>query len=1309
VNKSQGATAGAIVLAGILLHPFSGFSPQTSAANTGAAGSSSTSIQADANAASDGPWVASCKYWAPSRVNPEPTDASSVSVNFVSESGQIDSRVRASAATEEPCPGAQDRWGIPAATDSVKPEITAIIALVPDPLHAHMSLDFDRSIDALLQAGADNGYIASHYWIPWKSPGSIAASQGAAESEQEHAREREPGLIVLKGASDPLGYPNAIYLFLVSDTPVLGENGSELDLALRYEGQLQKLATPNASSGIKVELSTAKDKSLAIIGPNTSGGAASLLAGIQHAIAERKNGNADYPDFDRVVIAGETLTSKANSLLNPPGGVLGVTIDYTSFAGDVEFVKNTLLQSIHDSGHDTSRVALLIEGGTAFGALESLSANKLFSPKDPKNSYPPPLVIQFPHGISLLRNAHTEDQGQSGVPTTAPSPYLHLSLQDSNVDDSVTHFSQQTPLSQEAQLIGIARQLKRNHIEFISISASNVLDEFFLAKFLHRAVPDARLVSTGGGDLLYEHDTDDVPFVGTLSLGPYSLIGPTRSRPGGPLHTFPSSSIESLYNSASYTLWNGAGEPALAGYRSIFHPSANPKDPIHPSLWVSVIGRDGYYPVGILSNCAAGPKNPHVLPSLTQVHKEPSACTDQYTSLANVERFTVMPSLWWFGICCLILGACIIHTACLRFANIWSPFTRDLAIDNNDEPRRRTVYVHIGTAMLFCMAVVAAYPIFPALRICKPGNAAIVLAVLTLLAGLAVLVSSWLKIRHYAFRRSTGGWRSKIGLSRWIQTEFYPLFHGIALAASITIPALWIWICERDHTGPLHSYAGLFFSYRCLNPVSGVSAVPPILLLLFAWYCWSVVQTWRLRFSVTSRPKLPGKLPGDSFPMFVSDDQLAACTGPTHAALYDNITCLLITRQVLSRFLPKVRHWKLNVLLFTLYLVLFALCLFGMHIETVGRIFWTHGYWWPTPLEFLVEALLFPLLMILLTGWLRMILIWGSMRRGLLIPLERQPIRFAFSRLNRDGWMSMMRQGDLHERWREMARSIESMRQIVHSPDSIQAVAEVDRASLKNAYTKLEADVQYLRDLVAADEAERKHTSAPSRQQSRQAAASDLSAEDVPTPRDGKESEGMYQIEQDFADFAKQLLQYVLVPYWRDKRAGFVEAEELETVAAQSWRVRQQPDTRDLYADPVQDVPFYIRIAEEFVAIRYVSLIRAVLVNLRRLMTFIWCAFVLSIVAWNSYPFQPREWIDAAFTALLFILGTGMVWVFAQMHRDAILSRVTKTQSNELGIDFYFRIATFGALPLLTWLAYQFPSIGDSVFKFLQPGLDIVK
>jgi hypothetical protein len=78
-------------------------------------------------------------------------------------------------------------------------------------------------------------------------------------------------------------------------------------------------------------------------------------------------------------------------------------------------------------------------------------------------------------------------------------------------------------------------------------------------------------------------------------------------------------------------------------------------------------------------------------------------------------------------------------------------------------------------------------------------------------------------------------------------------------------------------------------------------------------------------------------------------------------------------------------------------------------------------------------------------------------------------------------------------------------------------------------------------------------------------------------------------------------------------------------------------------------------------------------------------------------------------TGVLVILGAGIIWVLAQMHRDPILSRVTETNANELGLDFYIRIITFGAVPVLTWLAYQFPDIGNVIFRFIQPGLDVVK
>jgi hypothetical protein len=103
-------------------------------------------------------------------------------------------------------------------------------------------------------------------------------------------------------------------------------------------------------------------------------------------------------------------------------------------------------------------------------------------------------------------------------------------------------------------------------------------------------------------------------------------------------------------------------------------------------------------------------------------------------------------------------------------------------------------------------------------------------------------------------------------------------------------------------------------------------------------------------------------------------------------------------------------------------------------------------------------------------------------------------------------------------------------------------------------------------------------------------------------------------------------------------------------------------------------------------------------------------SFVLAIVAWNSYPFEPRQLINWLFTILLVVFCVAIVWGFAQMRRDPILSRITDKKPNEQGWDFYLRVASFGAVPVLTWLAYNYPAIGSVLFKLFQSGgADVMK
>jgi hypothetical protein len=306
---------------------------------------------------------------------------------------------------------------------------------------------------------------------------------------------------------------------------------------------------------------------------------------------------------------------------------------------------------------------------------------------------------------------------------------------------------------------------------------------------------------------------------------------------------------------------------------------------------------------------------------------------------------------------------------------------------------------------------------------------------------------------------------------------------------------------------------------------------------------------------------------------------------------------------------------------------------------------------------------------------MRMILIWGALKSGVLERLENMPIRFAFSRLKVMGWMTMLRTGGLQEQWRDMTRGLESMRQMLNRPDLREKLSDADWRRLENASKNLQEDLQQLR-LRLAKRAD-------------------------PPVAGEHDYDFMRKIELGFAAFGEELLSTILIPYWNHERSGMVESEEICDDPDKPWRAQA--------AGPGSPEPARILAAEEFLAIRYISLIRCVLANLRYLMSFVSASFVLAILAWNSYPFQPSQLGDLLFTGLLAVLGSGVIWVFAQMHRNAILSRITETRANELGWDFYLRVVSFGALPVLTWLAYQFPDIGNLVYKFLQPGVPVIK
>jgi hypothetical protein len=1313
MEKSHGATLGTVILAALLLRPGTMDTPEAKPAVNPA--STPAGLQGKA-VSGDGPWVASCEFWAPERLAPPLTASpSTVALESKGSSGSLSFKATVSE-EERDCEGEKGKWGVPRPGEFVgqeaKPKITAIIATVPDPIRTNLALQFDWTIDAMLEAAADNEYVSTYYWLPW----DVSAGRGEENKQTTGGglgeQERKPGLIILKPVHKDkqlVDLRSAVYLFLVAETPTSGINGYQMERVFEYEKELAPTADFNRS------LKSSGGKELDIIGPIFSASAAPLRRFMEYQLGNTRA----LPEQPSIELKGATTSNFAADQLNgvplpptpcedspQPAQSVG-RIHYDSFGGNSNFIQDCIVDLIHDANVRDTRIALLIEDGTTLG--ESLKRdpdiksdlNDNSRANESKTKDIKPIVIRFPREISLLRNAETDEPPRAGADT--PSPYLRLSLKDTNAYDGVPHYSRQdTPLIQESEVMGIVRQLERYRAEYVVISATNPLDQLYLARTLHRSLPNARLVFDGPNSL-FVREIDDQPFIGSIAFGSYHLIGlgnPVTPGYGG--RAFSGVEAIAYYNAASETFWSGDPNALqLAGYVNGLQPS---DAQVSPPLWMTVIGSDGYYPLGIVNPTATGRGS--ILPAIskTLLKFEPQP------------KLPLYPSLAWSFLCCFIVLLCTLHIAALCWAEYWSPATRDLALKENDQPYRRSLYIRVGAVMLWSTAAVTAIPIFSAWTVIYLRPAGLIAGVFTFISGAAVLGVTYAKTHPY-LRGGPPRLSDAAVAGRW-QTDarYYRIFDGMTWIACFVIPGTWLLLCVDRSLFKEGSGAAIFFAYRCLHPQSGVSPLVPVDLVLAAWYAWSISQALRLRFSDCNRPMLPGRFSVEksnrdaltTYPLYVSDEDMQEDDKVWTGCLYRNITSLLITREVILRFFrrkdnPANSNTNSPSVLADWTLMLGYLLSFGCFVllpmmHSLDRLFLVNH--WLSPFEYLLRALFFPLLVIAVTGILRLLFVWSALRRGLLDSMENSPLRFAFSRLKGSGWKSMFRQSGLREQWRDMARSTESARQLVENRD-LKAYSERltgKTPPLQPVYDSMEHNIRALMGYLGDKSIDPTAPGLTWR-------CGDMCGTD-PSVSDSNDRIGlrlMHAIETNYADFAQVLLEYILIPRWKHDCRGFVQSEassELRKTLPKRVGRDKNPDSENGDAE----IPHCVQLAEEFVAIRYVALIRTVMVNLRYLMTFVSAAFVLAIVAWNSYPFEPRDLVNWLFTILLVVLGVCIVVVFAQMHRDPILSRITDKRPNELGWDFYFRVISFGAIPLLSWLAYNYPQVGVTLYQLFQPG-----
>ena len=167
------------------------------------------------------------------------------------------------------------------------------------------------------------------------------------------------------------------------------------------------------------------------------------------------------------------------------------------------------------------------------------------------------------------------------------------------------------------------------------------------------------------------------------------------------------------------------------------------------------------------------------------------------------------------------------------------------------------------------------------------------------------------------------------------------------------------------------------------------------------------------------------------------------------------------------------------------------------------------------------------------------------------------------------------------------------------------------------------------------------------------------------------------------------------------------------TASAAATSDRALEDARNEVLDPAWARPDLrgedFKAKSELFTLRYVMFIQAICRQIENLLVFLPVGFMLTLISLNSYPFQSGHVLGWFMAILLIAIGIAVVFMLAGAERDEVLSRLNGTTPGKIGKDFYMNLLAYGALPVLTVLAAQFPTIGSFLFSWVQPVLQALR
>ncbi len=1234
-------------------------------------------------------------------------------------------------------------------------ETRVVIASLPDPIHTNVPLVFDRDASAIQQAALAVGYNYDSSWLPWQNEASSYAllTDKKMSDAETASREDQPGALLFRKrtlvtksanlATANLPYDDTLVVLVVGETATSGIHRGQFKHAIEWIKQIRKIA-PQAP--------------VQILGPAFSGS----LPSLDELLRDPAIANVLKPQGsnDKLQIYSGQITNKTAVdwfLASHTMESAGVPVRFHSFQQDGEAVIRLYLHFLDNIGVAGCHLSIVSEDETAYGSDKPSGLALSTLPEKLRDCAPPPppcshcaradtaaamrnpaepTRFYYPRDISALRAAYQEQSLFSGSASRSADSSRHTLREDlaganrPDLTDTIRSYgSSQTALTQEAILLQIVSMMRAHRTQFILLLSSNSLDQIFLTKFFRLTYPEGR-VAMLGNDLLLRRDVEANGMDGVTTLSAWPLLPDidhwTRKlHSGGDSHlhlAFPQNEAQGNFVALSFLLAASPDGDCLSkqdhvtflppncshidvpDYRYPFWLKPNPDDPSAqvPATWLTVLGRDGFWPVASLDPINAGATTQPVKVWADSGPLKPPASAiavvwDCIAGNLHILRcrtpnthFRDLPLSMNVSICLVLFWACfhlVVHSAPsitvkpthrTSFVRLRRLIERPLT--SRLRPNAHITLVVLGSSFLVLVATllswgygwlspggpVAYYPFFYAL-----------FPILVWLLGFgSVFANSWVEHRlarqmsaelpeiprHPSRLKALFPFRFK-ELRKTLQSSIVALAAYTVLTFAFTCFFL---LYLDDRLGP---EVRTLTYLRSVNLTTGVSPTVPLVFMALGLYGWCWITMHGLCLFGDDRPVLPP----DSYMRIVYTDPIS---GEDHSESYFS---MLDSTHAGNRieYLCAPFSWRLSRVFLSILVVLSiadALLVGGVPLRSLG----TDHY------AVIVSVWLALLIGILLVNAWQLVSIWLRLRE-MLVFLDRLPLRRTLQAMRGISWDSIWKIGGniLDLRYRLFYRQFETLN---HLRSNLNELLEKQQNSVQPFTLQMSRASECVKEIDLSLPLRRTFARWYSR------FWDDWTARDL---------SDLKAVQARTAMLAALVLTKLLVPAWSAEKESLLVSS---SAAGGSTDVEAE-HMRAL----IEKLPPHIRDAEEIVCLVYLGFIQNILGRMRSIVVGMITLFLAIAFVVPSYPFDPRPLLTGSVVTLFLIAGLTVFSVYSQMFRDTTLSHLTNTKPGELGADFWLKFVGFGIGPVFGLLATIFPQLGNFISSWLEPSISSIR